>query len=229
MPAYGDPADDAAAAVMANAFPGREIVQNALPPADLAERQPALPDRYGCRGADVMQRGDRPIALQCPMKTKTLPVALVQERNHGDAGRTSPSSKPAWPKPRSPVPGWCCCRNCTTARTSASTSVDEFDHARPSRPEHRTPRQAGEAARRGAGEARCSKSRDRPVPQHRGGVRRRQRPPASTARCTSRTARVLREVLLHPGRPQYFTRSTPASAASACWCAGTSGIRKARG
>ena len=27
MPAYGDPADDAAAAVMANAFPGREIVQ----------------------------------------------------------------------------------------------------------------------------------------------------------------------------------------------------------
>ena len=42
MPAYGDAADDAAAAVLASAFPGREIVQIDLPPADLAERQPAL-------------------------------------------------------------------------------------------------------------------------------------------------------------------------------------------
>ena len=85
MPAYGDPADDAAAAVMANAFPGREIVQ-ILPPADLAERQPALPDHAVARGADVMQQGrpaDRPYNAR--MKTKTLPVALVQERNHGDA------------------------------------------------------------------------------------------------------------------------------------------------
>jgi agmatine/peptidylarginine deiminase len=41
MPAYGDPADDLARDVLAQAHPGRDRA-GALPLADLAERQPAL-------------------------------------------------------------------------------------------------------------------------------------------------------------------------------------------
>ena len=42
MPAYGDPADAAAAGVLEKAFPGPRDRARALPSADLAERQPAL-------------------------------------------------------------------------------------------------------------------------------------------------------------------------------------------
>ena len=42
MPAYGDAADAAAAGVLARRLPGPRDRADSLPPADLAERQPAL-------------------------------------------------------------------------------------------------------------------------------------------------------------------------------------------
>ena len=65
------------------------------------------------------------------MKKTTLPVALIQERNHGDARgqpRRDRSARRRGGQARRASS--CCCRNCTTVRTSASTkSVDEFDLA----------------------------------------------------------------------------------------------------
>jgi N-carbamoylputrescine amidase len=66
MPAYGDPAD-AAAAVLAAAFPDREIVPVPVPSLDLAERQPALRHHAIARGTGLMST------------ERSLRVALVQE------------------------------------------------------------------------------------------------------------------------------------------------------
>ena len=82
---------------------------------------------------------------------------------------TWPSSNSAWPKLQGKAPGWSCCRNCTTAPTSASTRTSASSSLRRRFPVPSTaaPRPTGEAARRGAGRLAVRASRRRPVPQHR--------------------------------------------------------------
>src|SRR5690606_3492122 len=62
-----------------------------MPAADLAERQPALRDHAAAGGPGrLTRRGSFPKRTRCGlyngrMNKRTLPVALVQGKNHGDA------------------------------------------------------------------------------------------------------------------------------------------------
>ena len=167
-----------------------------------------------------------------PMTRKTLPVALIQEkqprrcrgqpggdRNPRGRGRQARRAAGA-------AAGTAQRRVFLPARIGGRIRPGRTDP----RPQHRTPRQAGQAAWRGPGQLAVRAPRRRAVPQHRGRLRKgRQRRSASTARCTSRTTRVSTRSSTSPPAISASSRSTLRSAASACWCAGTSGIRKPRG
>jgi hypothetical protein len=75
MPAYGDEADVRAALTLARPSGSRDRA-GGLPAADLAERQPALPDDATARRSAGMSK--------VPGK-RSLRVALVQERNQEDS------------------------------------------------------------------------------------------------------------------------------------------------
>jgi hypothetical protein len=205
MPAYGDPADARAAAVLEKAFPGRDVVQ--VPCRPLIWQNGSLTaSRCNCRKDSSHDR------------RTTLPVALIQERNHGDAAANLAVIET---------------RVAEAAKRGAQLVLLQELHNGPvllparirprirpggndSRPEHRAPRRARETARRRAGQFAVRKARHGPVPQHRGGLRtRRQRRGQVPQDAHSRTIRVLREVLLHARRPRLRTRSTRPSAGSA--------------
>ena len=222
MPAYGDAADDAAAARAGAGVPRPRDRAGALPPADLAERQPALHHHAIAGGSGLMSRYSK------------LPVALVQERNHGDAEanlavietRVAEAAKSG--REARPAAGTAQRRVLLPARSRS----DEFDLAEPI-PGPSTAAPVGALAKqhgvvlvsslfekRATGlyhntavvfEARRLDRRQVPQDAHPGRSR------ASTRSSTS------------PRATSASIRSTPRSAASACWCAGTSGIRKARG
>ena len=139
------------------------------------------------------------------MKKTTLPVALIQERNHGepDANLAVIEARVAEAAKRGARAG----AAAGTAQRSVLLPARIGGRVRPgrnhSRPEHRAPGPAGQAARRGAGQLAVREARDRPVPQHRGGVRRRRldRRQVPQDAHPGRSG-LLREVLLHPGRPR---------------------------
>lgn len=142
------------------------------------------------------------------MKTKTLPVALVQERNHGDAAanlavieaRVAKAAKSGARLVLLP-------RNCTTAPYFCQhESVDEFDLAEPI-PGPSTERLGKLAKQHGVVlVSSLREARHRPVPQHRGGVRRRRFDRRQVPQdAHPRRPGLLREVLFHPRRPRFHS------------------------
>ena len=105
------------------------------------------------------------------MNNKTFAVALVQERNHGSVEANLAGDRTARRRSRrARAPSWCCCRNCTTAPTSASTKASTSSIA-PKPSPARAPSASAALAKtawRGAGRLAVRAARRRPVPQHRG-------------------------------------------------------------
>ena len=129
MPAYGDPADAARRRGAGKAFPGREIVQ------------------VPCRPL-IWQNGSlHCITMQLPRRTArddpastTLPVALIQERNHGDAeANLAVIEARVAEAAQARRASWCCCRNCTTAPYFCQHEVGRANSTWPNRSRARAP------------------------------------------------------------------------------------------